>query len=44
VNPGTVAPAATPDQLSFPQLVALHLVPGALITVAFVALAPVMES
>jgi membrane protease YdiL (CAAX protease family) len=38
-----LASAATPDQLSVPQLVALHLVPGALVTAAFVAFAPVME-
>jgi membrane protease YdiL (CAAX protease family) len=42
VNAGTV-PSPTPDQLSFPQVVALHLVPGALVTVAFVAVAPVIK-
>jgi membrane protease YdiL (CAAX protease family) len=43
VNADTV-PSPTPDQFSFPQLVALHLVPGALVTVGFVAFAPVMEA
>ena len=33
-----------PDQLSLPKLLALFLVPGALMTVAFVALAPVVET
>ena len=32
------------EQLSVPKLVALHLVPGALITVAFVALAPLVKA
>jgi hypothetical protein len=43
MNDITLAAPATPDQLSFPKLVALSLVPGALVTVAFVAFAPVME-
>ena len=34
---------ATVDQLSLPTVVALHLIPGALMTAAFVALAPVVE-
>ena len=32
------------EQLSVPKLVALHLIPGALITVAFVALAPLVKA
>ena len=32
------------EQLSAPKLVALHLVPGALVTVAFVALAPLVKA
>ena len=32
-----------PDQLPLPRLIALFLVPGALMTVAFVLLAPVVE-
>lgn len=31
------------DQLSAPKLIALHLVPGALVTVAFVLLAPLVK-
>ena len=34
----------TADRFSWPQLLALHLGPGVLITVAFVALAPVVEA
>ena len=34
----------TPEQLSFPKLVALHLIPGALVTIAFVAFAPVIKA
>jgi hypothetical protein len=34
----------TAEQLSFPKLVALHLVPGALVTIAFVAFAPVIKA
>ena len=41
---GTVAERPIPEQLSGPRLVALHLVPGALVTAAFVALAPVIEA
>jgi membrane protease YdiL (CAAX protease family) len=44
VNASTVAERATPEQLSGRKLLALHLVPGALITVAFVAFAPLMEA
>jgi membrane protease YdiL (CAAX protease family) len=36
-------PAAV-EQLSVPALLALHLIPGALVTIAFVALAPVAEA
>jgi CAAX protease family protein len=36
-------PAAAVDQLGWPALVALHLVPGALVTAAFVGLAPMVE-
>jgi uncharacterized protein len=44
VTAGKMAERATPEQLSGPALVALHLVPGALITAAFVAFAPVIEA
>ena len=40
---GAVAPAPI-SQLSFPRLLALHLVPGALMTLGFVALAPFVEA
>jgi CAAX protease family protein len=40
---GLVAPTTTPAQLGWPTLIALHLVPGALVTAAYVALAPVVE-
>ena len=32
------------EQLSAPKLIALHLVPGALVTVAFVAFAPLVRA
>ncbi|MGZ8769238.1 CPBP family intramembrane glutamic endopeptidase [Aeromicrobium sp.] len=32
------------EQLSIPALIALHLIPGALVTIAFVVLAPVAEA
>lgn len=41
VGAGT-APQPTAHQLSLPPLVALHLIPGALVTVAYVAFAPVI--
>ena len=44
MNASTVAERPTPEQLSGPRLVTLHLVPGALVTAAFVALAPVIEA
>jgi membrane protease YdiL (CAAX protease family) len=44
LNAKTVASAATAGQLSLLKLVALHLVPGVFITVAFVAFAPVIEA
>jgi uncharacterized protein len=44
VNANTFVPPPTPKQLSLMRLAALHLVPGALITVAFVAFAPVVEA
>ena len=44
MNAGAVADRAMPEQLSSPRLVALHLVPGALVTAAYVALAPVVEA
>ena len=47
-NEGVVTTAATPPatvaQLSIPTLLALHLVPGALVTAGFVAFAPAMEA
>jgi membrane protease YdiL (CAAX protease family) len=42
IGAGT-APQATPHQLSLPQMVVLHLIPGALVTVAYVAFAPVVK-
>src|SRR4051794_17053929 len=44
--PLAAAPATRPaaaQQLSGPALLALHLIPGALVTVAFVVLAPIAE-
>ncbi len=38
---GTVVPAPI-TQLSLPTLLALHLVPGALMTIGFVAFAPIV--
>ena len=32
------------DQLSVPKLIALHLIPGALVTVAFVPFAPLVQA
>jgi uncharacterized protein len=37
-------PFSTPEQFSVPRLFALHLLPGALITAAFVALAPAVKA
>ena len=41
---GTATWAEPVDQLSIPKLVAFHLIPGGLVTVAFVMLAPVMKA
>src|SRR3954454_8839819 len=44
--PLAAAPTTRPtavEQLSVPALLALHLIPGALVTVAFVMLAPIAE-
>ena len=43
---GSVGPdrANVVEQLSVPKLIALHLVPGALVTVAFVLLAPLVKA
>src|SRR6187401_1527969 len=44
--PLAAAPASRPaavEQLSVPALLALHLIPGALVTLAYVALAPIVE-
>ena len=37
-------PYSTPEQFSVPRLLTLHLLPGALITAAFVALAPAVKA
>ncbi len=42
--PASPVDAAVSDQLSLARLLALFLVPGALVTLAFVALAPVVEA
>ena len=37
-------PITVVEQLSIPKLIALHLIPGALVTIAFVVLAPLVHS
>ena len=44
VVPGAVPTSTTSGQLSLSALLALHLVPGALMTAAFVALAPLIQA
>lgn len=44
VVPGAVPASTTSEPLSLPALLALHLVPGALMTAAFVAVAPLIQA
>lgn len=44
VVPGDVPASTTSERLSFSALLALHLIPGALMTAGFVALAPIIQA